>query len=92
MDLKWRKMLIPVMPMTNIAPMLSVMKSGTSHYGFSKCIRGYSTVASAPACHAGNASSILATRSKYANPCLCNGAEKRNGIHYLAVGCNKNSP
>lgn len=44
MDLKWRKMLNPMMPMANIAPMLSVMKSGTSYYGFSKCIRGYSTV------------------------------------------------
>ena len=50
MDLKWRKMLNPMMPMANIAPMLSVMKSGTSYYGFSKCIRGYSTVASASAC------------------------------------------
>ena len=84
MDLKWRKMLNPMMPMANIAPMLSVMKSGTSHYGFSKCIRGYSTVASAPACHAGNASSILATRSKYANPCLRNGAERRKDVRYLS--------
>ena len=46
------------------APMLSMIKNGTSYYGVSRCIRGYSTTVSAPACHAGDGSSILLTRSR----------------------------